>query len=59
MAQTADVDYQAGLGRLWGEDTLRELMGYVDRGAIQDNNIRSMAIQVGFNTCTGFVDILT
>ena len=48
MAQTADVDYQAGLGRLWGEDTLRELMGYVDRGAIQDYNIRSMAIQVGF-----------
>ena len=40
-------DYEIGLTKLWGEDTLKQLRHYVNVGDIEDHHIRTMADRIG------------
>ena len=40
-------DYETGLTKLWGEDTLKQLRQYVSVGDIEDHHIQTMATKMG------------
>ena len=40
-------DYETGLTKLWGEDTLTQLRQYVSVGDIEDHHIQMMATKMG------------
>ena len=43
----ANDDYETGLTKLWGEDTLTQLRRYVRDGDIEDHHIQTMATKMG------------
>ena len=36
-------DWETGLAKLWGKETLKQVTEYVARGDIEDHNIQKMA----------------
>ena len=40
-------DYERGLARLWGEETLKQLREFVKRGDIEEPNISNMSARMG------------
>ena len=43
----AHDDYEAGLTKLWGKDTLNQLRQYVSDADIEDHHIQTMATKMG------------
>ena len=43
----AHDDYEAGLTKLWGEETLNQLRQYVSDADIEDHHIQNMATKMG------------